>query len=346
MYTLRHIPAKDRKTLLKEMITKSMNGNLNTEGQNKSKFKFLTTNSETRSSGKPSYLYKPPKEQARAIFMARTRMIKVKTNYKNMHPNTICRGCGQTEETQQKCTRGIHFNPHTGQPKDTNQPSVLQWPNNYQINSQQTNNPIKNHKRMGTSVACYHDGAWRPGAPGNTHVKRKKKKVYVGSSHYVGDSIESGCRGCRLSILTDSTQGGRRTVPEPAAPVESIVDLHTRPSRMLADQEVLRHLHPFPSPPLPKYPAGHAHHQKHTLLSHWLTTLASGLQGIPTMGAVLFLKTINPMKWESRTPLSEGPRPPLEHRRLGTEMSGWSWGGAEMTGRRLEGAEMTGIRPG
>ena len=51
-----------------------------------------------------------------------------------------------------------------------------------------------------------------------------------------------------------------------------------------------------------------------------------------------------------RTPLSEGPRSLLEHiipgvlnRRLGTEMSGRSWGGAEMTGRRWEGAEMTGI---
>ena len=68
----------------------------------------------------------------------------------------------------------MHFNPHTGQPKDTNQPTILQWPNNYQINSQQTNNPIKNHKRMGTSVACY-NRARRPGAPGNTHVKRKKR---------------------------------------------------------------------------------------------------------------------------------------------------------------------------
>ena len=148
--TLRHISAKDRKILLKESITKSMNGKHNTEGQNKSKFKFLTTNSETRRSGKPSYLYKLPKEQARAIFMARTRMIKVKTNDKNMYPNSICRGCGHTEDTHATTrTRGMHFNPHTGQPKDTNQPSVLQWPN-YQINSQQTNNPIKNHKRMGT----------------------------------------------------------------------------------------------------------------------------------------------------------------------------------------------------
>ena len=88
-----------------------MNDKHNTEGQNKSKFKFLTTNSETRRSAKPSYLYKLPKEQARAIFMARTRMIKVKTNYKNMYTNTMCRGCGLKEETQQhvleECT-SIH----------------------------------------------------------------------------------------------------------------------------------------------------------------------------------------------------------------------------------------------
>ena len=89
----------------------SRNDKHDMEGQNKSKFKFLTTNSETRRSTKPSYLYKLPKEQARAIFMARTRMIKVKTNYKNMYTNTICRGCGLKEETQQhvleECT-SIH----------------------------------------------------------------------------------------------------------------------------------------------------------------------------------------------------------------------------------------------
>ena len=109
--TLRHISAKDRKVSVKESITKTMNDKHDMEGQNKSKFKFLTTNSEIRRSAKPSYLYKLPKEQARAIFMARTRMIKVKTNYKNIYTNTICRGCGLKEEPQQhvleECT-SIH----------------------------------------------------------------------------------------------------------------------------------------------------------------------------------------------------------------------------------------------
>ena len=59
---LRHISAKDRKVSVKESITKTMNDKHDMEGQNKSKFKFLTTNRETRRSTKPSYLYKLPKE--------------------------------------------------------------------------------------------------------------------------------------------------------------------------------------------------------------------------------------------------------------------------------------------
>ena len=32
--------------------------------------------------------------------MARSRMLKTKTNYKNMHKDTKCRGCSQKDETQ------------------------------------------------------------------------------------------------------------------------------------------------------------------------------------------------------------------------------------------------------
>ena len=44
------------------------------------------------------------------------------------------------------------------------------------------------------------------------------------------------------------------------------------------------------------YEEHHVDKKKKSLLSHWLTTPASGLQGIPTMGAVLFLRLLNPMK--------------------------------------------------
>ena len=146
--TLRHISAKDRKVPVKESITKTMNDKHDTEGQNKSKFKFLTTNSETRRSAKPSYLYKLPKEQARAIFMTRTRMIKVKTNYKNMYTNTICRGCGLKEETQQhvleECT-SIHT-----------QDNLITTTNQLFSNDPTTTKPTAN--KLTTLLKTYTDG--------------------------------------------------------------------------------------------------------------------------------------------------------------------------------------------
>ena len=35
------------------------------------------------------------------IFRARTRMLNVKNNYRNMHSNNICRKCLNTDETQE-----------------------------------------------------------------------------------------------------------------------------------------------------------------------------------------------------------------------------------------------------
>ena len=40
------------------------------------------------------------RNQASTIFRARTRMLKVKTNFKNGHTNLKCRMCGKQEETQ------------------------------------------------------------------------------------------------------------------------------------------------------------------------------------------------------------------------------------------------------
>ena len=75
--------------------------------------------------------------------------------------------CTRAEE----CT-SIHTQDNLKTPTNqlfSNDPTLPnQQPTNY-------NNPIKNHKRMGTSVACY-NRAWRPGAPGNTHAKRKERE--------------------------------------------------------------------------------------------------------------------------------------------------------------------------
>ena len=69
------------------------------EGNQKSKYKHLDENSKNEKPRK-EYMDKLTRDQARIIFCARTRMLKVKSNYKNMHPNLQCRGCGLEEETQ------------------------------------------------------------------------------------------------------------------------------------------------------------------------------------------------------------------------------------------------------
>ena len=49
------------------------------------------------------------KKEASTIFKARTRMIKVKSNYKNMFKNNLnCRACGQAEETQEHILNQCH----------------------------------------------------------------------------------------------------------------------------------------------------------------------------------------------------------------------------------------------
>ena len=47
-----------------------------------------------------AYMNKLTRKQASVIFKARTRMIKVKGNYKNGHADLTCRACKNTSETQ------------------------------------------------------------------------------------------------------------------------------------------------------------------------------------------------------------------------------------------------------
>ena len=63
-----------------------------------------------------TYMKALTRKQASTIFKARSRMIKVKGNYKNGHQNHICRICGTAEETQQhilKECEGLPSNDYT-----------------------------------------------------------------------------------------------------------------------------------------------------------------------------------------------------------------------------------------
>ena len=61
----------------------------------KSKMKFYKDNKITneKTTKRPSYMEELTRNQVSIIFKARTRMLKVKSNYKNGNTNLLCRLC-------------------------------------------------------------------------------------------------------------------------------------------------------------------------------------------------------------------------------------------------------------
>jgi len=100
---------KRRKTI-NEAVQKRIEGELLHTGQNKTKTKYYLENKEGLKIGsRAKYMDQCTRTEASIIFMARTRMMGVKGNYKNKYPNIKCRLCGNEDETQEhileECTR-------------------------------------------------------------------------------------------------------------------------------------------------------------------------------------------------------------------------------------------------
>ena len=70
------------------------------EASNKSKVRYLIDNKEENIYHRPNYMKTLNKKQAKNILIVRTRMMKVKCNFKTMYTNLECRWCGIEEETQ------------------------------------------------------------------------------------------------------------------------------------------------------------------------------------------------------------------------------------------------------
>ena len=73
-----------------------------TSGQTKSKMKYYYEGKTApwEPKKRAEYMNKLTRNQASTIFKARTRMLKVKANYKNGNTNMKCRLCEKNEETQ------------------------------------------------------------------------------------------------------------------------------------------------------------------------------------------------------------------------------------------------------
>ena len=86
---------------LQSQIRKSMEERLKTTAETKSKMQYYIDGKNKWKVGQRSkYLTKLTRNQASTIFKSRTRMLKVKSNYKNGHNDLTCRLCGEEEETQ------------------------------------------------------------------------------------------------------------------------------------------------------------------------------------------------------------------------------------------------------
>ena len=76
--------------------------NVNAVREERSKLKFFLDGKISWIAEQPAeYMVKLTRKQASTIFKARTRMIKVKANYKNEYPDQTCRACKIEIETQQ-----------------------------------------------------------------------------------------------------------------------------------------------------------------------------------------------------------------------------------------------------
>ena len=91
---------KLKKTLL-EKITEYAQKEIIKGAENKSKMKYYLEGKQTwKPKNRATYMNKLTRNQASTIFKARTRMLKVKANYKNGNKDLKCRTCGKQEETQ------------------------------------------------------------------------------------------------------------------------------------------------------------------------------------------------------------------------------------------------------
>ena len=123
------------KAITKEQMKQAFRNRIITSGQTKSKMNYYYERRATpwEPKKRTEYMNKLTRNQASTIFKARTRMIKVKSNYKNGNTDMKCRLCGKSEETQkhaleecetinqtlEKVTEQMIFNENTDELRTT-----------------------------------------------------------------------------------------------------------------------------------------------------------------------------------------------------------------------------------
>ena len=84
--TLGTLSYKEANKNILSAVKKAMKQSTSETGREKSKYIYLTDN-KSNYTKRPFYLDNLPRQQVRAIFMARKRMLRTKENYKKMYRN-------------------------------------------------------------------------------------------------------------------------------------------------------------------------------------------------------------------------------------------------------------------
>ena len=91
-----------RKREIKEILQRIMMEKIKEGANNKTKTKYYLDNKkDPRPGSRAKYMDKCNRMDANIIFRARTRMLKVKANFRNMYQDTTCRLCKRMEENQE-----------------------------------------------------------------------------------------------------------------------------------------------------------------------------------------------------------------------------------------------------
>ena len=93
--------AETERTII-ENVEKTFKKRIEENGNNKSKVQYLKQGiGDWKPGVRAAYMEKLNRDDSSTIFQARTRMLRVKNNYRNKYRDNICRMCGSEEETQE-----------------------------------------------------------------------------------------------------------------------------------------------------------------------------------------------------------------------------------------------------
>ena len=91
-----------RKREIKKILQEKMMDMIKKGTENKTKAKYYMDNKRNMRPGtRAKYMDKCNRMEINTIFRARTRMLKAKSNFRNMYQDTMCRMCKEEEEDQE-----------------------------------------------------------------------------------------------------------------------------------------------------------------------------------------------------------------------------------------------------